>query len=84
MHEALPANSSLQRAERNWFDAKGSHTGEIWIISSMAISNPIQMSTVFLAALQELALCPMALVPYFRQAPDRRLCFGAEETVPRE
>jgi hypothetical protein len=50
----------------------------------MAISNPIPMSTAFLAALQELALCPMALVPYFRQAPDRRLCFGAEETVPRE
>jgi hypothetical protein len=50
----------------------------------MAISSPIPMWTAILAALEELALCQMALVPYFRQAPDRRLCFGAEETVPRE
>jgi hypothetical protein len=90
MHEALPCGIAVFNVpERNWFDAaipEAAAPAIFWIISSMAISisNPIPMWTVFLAALKELALCPMALVPYFRQAPDRRLCFGAEETVPRE
>jgi hypothetical protein len=54
------------------------------IISSMAISNLTPMSMALLVSTEKLARCPMALVLYFRQAPDRGLCFGAEEMVPRE
>jgi hypothetical protein len=54
------------------------------ISSLRAISNLIPMSPVFLVSPEDPAICPTALAPYFRQAPDRGLRFGAQETVPQE
>jgi uncharacterized protein (TIGR02300 family) len=52
------------------------------IISSSAISNLIPMSPVLLVSPEDPAISVLA--PYFRQAPDRGLRSGAEETVPQE
>jgi hypothetical protein len=81
----------LLRERRVWAaHKKKAASFNIWIISLRAISslrvisNLIPTSPVFLVSPEDPAICPKAPAPYFRQAPDRGLRFGAKEMVPQE